>query len=208
MIKLCECGCDQEVSKEVNKYVWGHNHKGKTYEEIYGEEAKKQKEIRRDLLVGRVREDMKGDKNPSKKLEVKQKMSKEMKQVWSNSARNRKLIDSRDSLEFKRKTSERMKGDNNPKWNPDREEVFTPYTELFFDKEYRGQIKREQGYKDLVTDKELVEKACLHHIDYNKQNDSRKNLIWLNNGIHMKTNFNKEEWKIVLEKINKVLLGG
>jgi hypothetical protein len=31
MIGLCECGCGKKVTKEGNKYIWGHNSRGHGY---------------------------------------------------------------------------------------------------------------------------------------------------------------------------------
>ena len=106
-------------------------------------------------------------------------------------------------------TSQRMLGENNPLWNPNREQVFTPYTEKFFDQIYRNQIKREQNYVDPITEEVLTKKAHLHHIDYNKQNDSRENLIWLNLSTHVKTNGtrrNREKWQKTLQEVNSKII--
>jgi hypothetical protein len=97
-------------------------------------------------------------------------------------------------------------GEKNPLWNPNREEVFAPYTEKFSNLEFRNQIKKEQNYIDVVTEQQLVDRCCLHHIDYDKQNDSRENLIWLNHSTHAKTNSNRDEWKQLLQKINNEII--
>ena len=104
------------------------------------------------------------------------------------------------------KVKESVTGQNNPNWNANREEVSMPYSKEFFDKTYRDQIKREQDYIDPITEKQLVNRCCLHHIDYNKDNCSRENLIWLNLPIHIKTNSNREEWKSLLQKINSEII--
>ena len=53
-IRYCVCGCNQKIIIKlyhrfygISKYVLGHNHKNKTYEEIYGEE--KAKEIKNNI---------------------------------------------------------------------------------------------------------------------------------------------------------------
>lgn len=149
--------------------------------------------------------------------EVRKKISEETKKYYKdnpgvNSGINSKLfrktyeeiMGEERARELRDKRREAFKGDKNPSWNPNREEICTLYTEKFFDKEYREQIKKEQGYKDLVTEELLVEEANLHHINYNKQDDSRENLIFLNPTIHGKTNFDKQEWKLILQKINRI----
>jgi len=127
------------------------------------------------------------------------KNSKLRKVDWENLEKRKKIVDAQTkswkSLERIDKQRQRFSGENSLTWNPNREEVFAPYTELFSNVWYREQIKKEQGYKDPITNKNLTVRACLHHIDYNKQNDLRENLIWLNVRTHAKTNYNKEYWK-------------
>jgi len=78
----CKCGCGNNVTKKQNIYLLGHNHKGKTYEEIYGKLAEEKKEIRRIALTGKPRDDMIGDKNIAKRPEVRKKMRKGVKESW------------------------------------------------------------------------------------------------------------------------------
>jgi hypothetical protein len=35
----------------------------------------------------------------------------------------------------------------------------------------------------------------VHHIDYNKENNDKENLITLCHSDHMKTNFNRDQWQ-------------
>ena len=102
--------------------------------------------------------------------------------------------------------SKKHSGSNSHFWNPNREEVFSPYTERFFDKEFRQQILKEQNFLDPLTDELLPVDAHLHHIDYNKLNDSRENLIFLSHSTHAKTNTNRDEWKNLLEKVNQEII--
>lgn len=84
MIGICRCGCGELVKKEGNKYILGHNHKGKTYEEIYGEDSNRKKESRRIAILGIKRPDMIGEKNPSKRVIVKKKIRDGVKRSWKN----------------------------------------------------------------------------------------------------------------------------
>ena len=99
---------------------------------------------------------------------------------------------------------ESVSGSNNYNWNPNREEVYSPYTEKFSNKEYRFQIRTSQNNTDPLTGELLQANAHLHHIDYNKQNDSRENLIFLNPISHVKTNANRKHWTNLLTKINEI----
>ena len=98
-MKLCKCGCGKEIKTRsfhkycgIPKFIHGHNHKGKTYEEIYGSRVKEQKEKRKNSLVGKSREDMKGNKNVSKRIEVREKIRKSITLSWKNNFNMRKEI--------------------------------------------------------------------------------------------------------------------
>ena len=41
----------------------------------------------------------------------------------------------------------------------------------------------------------------VHHIDYDKKNNSKKNLITLCRSCHAKTNFKRKEWQTLFENI-------
>ncbi len=110
--------------------------------------------------------------------------------------------------EFKEKQKEKNSGENNYMWNPDREEVYAPYTEKFFNKCFRTEIWKEQSGIDLVSKQPLEDNAHLHHIDYDKQNDSRDNLIFLNSESHGRTNSNRDIWQKKLTEINKNIIKG
>ena len=98
---------------------------------------------------------------------------------------------------------EKISGENSYRWIEDRVQRFAPYTEKFFEVEFRNQIKIEQKNLDPITEEPLKEDAHLHHIDYDKTNDKRENLIFLNKNIHFKTNTNREHWYEILLEINK-----
>jgi len=96
----------------------------------------------------------------------------------------------------------KISGSNNYRWVEDRVARFEPYTEKFADKEYRKMILNEQNNIDPITNQELKPNCHLHHIDYDKSNDSRENLIFLSPSTHSKTNTHRDEWKDILTKIN------
>lgn len=70
------------------------------------------------------------------------------------------------------------------------------YTLKFFDNEFRQMIIKKQDYVCPICEEELEQGAHLHHIDYDKKNDNKDNLIFLHSSCHMRTNFNREFWKI------------
>ena len=76
-MKYCACGCNKIV-KERNTYINGHNKptlgktskfKGKSYVEIFGEE-------KANIISEKIRITKTGDKNPAKRPDVKEKISK------------------------------------------------------------------------------------------------------------------------------------
>ena len=140
--------------------------------------------------------------HPSKSEQVKEKKKE-------TSLKNNGVDHPTKSEDARQRTRQRVTGNGNPNWNLNREEVFAPYTEQFHCLDYREQIKKEQCYKDPVTDQILSKSAHLHHIDYNKQNDKRENLIWLNLSTHMKTNGskkNREKWQTTLQETNNKII--
>lgn len=79
----CKCGCGNRVTKKGNIYIHGHNHKGKTYEEIYGDLALEKKENRRIVMTGKIRTDMIGDKNIAKRPEIRKRIKEGVKESWN-----------------------------------------------------------------------------------------------------------------------------
>jgi len=99
---------------------------------------------------------------------------------------------------------EKVSGENSYRWIEDREHRYAPYTELFFNEDFRKRVIIEQGDLDPLSGDLLEKSAHLHHIDYDKTNDSRENLIFLNQSNHLKTNTNREHWSKLLSKINQL----
>lgn len=84
------------------------------------------------------------------------------------------------------------------------------YTKKFHDPKFRLLIRNEQLICPLCG-KELnklnkIKKIHLHHIDFNKLNDDRQNLVFLCNSCHPKTNWNRTHFKNILEQFNYNLI--
>jgi hypothetical protein len=47
----------------------------------------------------------------------------------------------------------------------------------------------------------IRKRVCIHHIDYNKQNNNEYNLITLCTPHHTQTNFNRDKWEKELKEI-------
>ncbi len=62
----------------------------------------------------------------------------------------------------------------------------------------RNAIRQRDNYKCQlcgVSQMECIEKLSIHHIDYNKKNNSIQNLISLCRNCHGKANTNRDKWK-------------
>jgi len=59
-LKFCECGCDQRVSRSGNRFISGHNRRGTT------------NSLEHNVAISRANS---GENNPSKRFDVREKMS-------------------------------------------------------------------------------------------------------------------------------------
>ncbi len=68
---------------------------------------------------------------------------------------------------------------------------------LEFDNELREKVRIRDGRKCQecnYTEKQLVKKLDVHHIDYNKKNNLINNLISLCRSCHIQTNYKRQDW--------------
>jgi len=65
-MKLCECGCGKEVTKEGNRFIQYHNRRGKTKENDEG--RRKQAEKSSKKMKGRTKENNKGKRIQAEKM--------------------------------------------------------------------------------------------------------------------------------------------
>ena len=100
-------------------------------------------------------------------------------------------------------------GKNNPAWNGGTS--LEPYS-LEFNHELREKIRKRDGYRcqecfrhqdELRTKTNRPYKLLVHHIDYDKWNNKRGNLISVCRSCHGQTNFKRKDWvKYYQDKIN------
>ena len=79
---------------------------------------------------------------------------------------------------------------------------FEPYG-LSFDDGLQEEIRKRDNYRCQlcgVNQQNLVEALCVHHIDYNKQNNFAGNLISLCRSCNTKVNYNREYWTNYLKR--------
>jgi len=79
-------------------------------------------------------------------------------------------------------------GEKNPAWNGGTARL--PYTYQFT--KIRVEILKRDNYICQECGKKGKE---IHHIDYNRKNDAKNNLITLCKSCHPKTNFNRKHWE-------------
>jgi hypothetical protein len=86
-------------------------------------------------------------------------------------------------------------GSSHPNWRNGLS--FEPYG-IEFNKTLKEKIRKRDNYlcqECKVNQKELGYKLHIHHIDYNKQNNSENNLISLCRSCHCQTTWNRDDWK-------------
>jgi hypothetical protein len=203
--KYCSVRCQSnspEVIRRRTKKTKGENHwmkrngnpnKGKTYEEIYG--PKKAKELK-DRLSRWFLENCFGDGNPfygkhhnvhSRELIRSAKKGKTYEEIYG----------------FQKGLELRL---SRKKEEPSEYTTFN-YCSNFYDLNLRKKILTQQGYKCPICFRELMPyKKNLHHINYTKKDNRRRNLIYLCVGCHSTTNGDRSFWKAYLKKINREII--
>lgn len=204
--------------------------KGKTWEEIYGIDGAERKRIQirermkgeKNPMFGRKRPEQTGDLNPSKRLEVRQKISAKLRGRRFTPEWKRKLSEAMTgrqlSEEHKKAISEGLKGKGLGKENPaTRPEVrekmrgprpqimgeknpnwcgglsFDPYDERF-DKAFKIRIMEREEYTCQFPECYARTDLMVHHVDYNKKNTVDENCITLCRTHNSTVNFDREKW--------------
>ena len=179
-------------TKEIRKK---HSEALKKYYEGNPEARKKQS----NALKKYYEENSKAKKRKSEQMkksyeenpEIRKKQSEALKKYWKKPEAKKEHSESRKKY-FKDNPGV-IKGENSPNWKGGKS--FEEYP-IEFDKELKNQIReRDNHICQICTEKENGRALSVHHIDYNKKNNSTKNLISLCTICHMKTNGNREYWK-------------
>jgi len=131
--------------------------------------------------------DIRGEKNPfyhkSHSKDTKLRISNKVKELWKDKSY-------RSRVEPHLRKYHHM--EDNPAW--DGGKSFETYPKEFKIKR-SNIIKRDKKCYICNDTKDLV----VHHIDYNKSNNSDCNLLTLCRSCHGRTNWNKQKWKRILE---------
>jgi len=188
-VKLCECGCGQEVTQTENRFIWGHNvcvnNPMKNLESVkksssthfgihLSEEHKKliREAIHRPEVVEKIRIIQRDVHNRPEVLEKNRVVQRE--------ACNR--------LDVRMKQRELHIGENNPNWLGGISHQLYPFG---FNRLCKKNILERDNHQCLVCGSVAT---CVHHIDYDKQNCSDENLASVCKKCNSRVNFNREYW--------------
>lgn len=91
------------------------------------------------------------------------------------------------------RNGDKIKGKNNPNWKHGKS--YEPYS-IFWNKNFKLKLRKSYNFTCQIC---YHFGNFVHHIDYNKKNIEKSNLIVLCNSCHSKTNFNREHWEKVFK---------
>jgi hypothetical protein len=171
-----------------------------------------------DEIIQKRRDRMLKD-NPSKKEDVRKKISESVKKYLEDNPRlgdKNPFYGRQHTEEHKKKSSDDKKGkwsyteeqyqkllektpkgEDHPNWKGGISKL--PYSKEFT-KELKERIKNRDEHTCVLCNKP-IEKICIHHIDYDKKNADEKNLVCLCMSCHSKTNYEREKWTPMFNEI-------
>lgn len=159
--------------------------KGQTWEERFGEE--KAKEMKKEQGM-RAKKNLTGRKFSEKHKNSLKKIRKG--KTWEQ------IFGKHISEKLKKQKSVLNEGVGNPNWRGGIS--FLPYGKGFTLAMKRKIFKRDNSTCQLCGDEIEVQLKnkflCVHHIDYDKDNNEEHNLIALCNFCNSSVNFRREEW--------------
>lgn len=134
--------------------------------------------------------------------EIKKRFSREMKEnnPMHNKIIRKKHLRAVNDKKHRQKHSECMIGDNNPNWKGGIS--FEPYDSKF-NRKLKRQIKIRDNFTCQLCFTKKMEKLCIHHIDYNKQNSAHQNLITLCYMCNSNVNYNRDFWHDYFNGLSK-----
>ena len=173
----CECGCG-ELAKAGNRFINGHNMRGVQLSE----------EHRKNLSIA-----------------LKGKYTGEKASGYGRTGKKCPNYGRHPSEETRKKLSiakiGKYLGKNNPSWKGGISLNLYPQE---FNSALRRQIKERDNYTcqnlECETESPML---CIHHIDYDKKNNSPENLITLCISCNVKANINRDYWKSHFQTLMK-----
>lgn len=138
-----------------------------------------------DVRVKKISDSLLGHKHSKKTIKkIRDKMKQNPTKYWlgkSHYEETKKKI----SMSFQGVTEEQWKGFMSNKG----------YNLLEFNNNLKTMIRERDNFRCKLCNKLSNKKLCVHHIDYNKKNNKKDNLISLCNSCHSKTNKNRKYWE-------------
>lgn len=125
--------------------------------------------------------------------------SDKTKETWRNNKRGKWSYNSEQKEKQLKNTP---KKDKHPNWMGG---VSNGEYGIEFNKELKKQIKNSYSYICQLCNAANLD-LDIHHIDYNKTNNSLSNLIPLCKSCHSKTNYNRKEWQTRLTEIKNTTI--
>lgn len=186
--------------------------KDKPWEEFMGKErAEKRKKNISIKMKNRDAYWIKGDKNPMKNPEIAKKNSDAQK--GRPSPLKGKTYEEIYGIEKAKKLKEAKIPP--PTFNVDfylkhgYQKKYEPYTDEF-NNELKKIISERDNFTCQLCNELLPDRYAVHHIDYNKKNSSKKNLIFLCVYCHGKTGHNRDFWESYFQQYqnNRMLTYG
>ena len=131
------------------------------------------------------------ENNPMNNLENRKKISIKHKQASDKRSEFMKKNNPMFNKKSREKVSLSKRGEKNPDWKGGIS--FAPYP-IGFDRILKEKIKKRDKYKCFICKRKINKRLCVHHIDYDKNNLLKSNLISLCNICHIMTNHNRLKW--------------
>jgi len=220
-MNICEYGCNNEAKFKFKNGKFCCSEKQHNCIEVRRKNSlgqknsknkgrfKKDHEVSKELRLkfrldrlGKPNIHIVGDKNPTKRKEVIEKIK--IKRILANNYKlSKETINKISSKNKGRKHSEESKlnmrlcklGDKNPAWTGG---SFDPYCPIFSNKDFKQMIKDRDGHRCLNPYCNKKSKILdIHHINYDKQECDSMNLITICKSCNASANANREwhkEW--------------
>lgn len=148
--------------------------------------------------------------HPSEEALEKQKLAWEKKRLDGYVCPNKgktleEIVGKDEAKKLKEKRSVLYMGENNPNWQGGI--AFLPYSSGFNRKAKHEIAIRDNYVYQICKEERNGGKYDTHHIDYDRQNDSSLNLIFLCVPCHGMTNGNRKIWQETLEEYQQIRFG-
>ena len=195
---MCLCGCGKQTNKE-NKWIWHHNGSSCRKNWSPSQETRKKLSV---ALTGRkwtVEQNEKrrlsliGHKSSLKGKTYEEILGKEKSEKFRNNLRQKRLGSNNPMYG--------LRGELSPSWLGGPKEYG-----IEFKLPLKETIRSRDNFKCIVCGKNQEDnkkKLDVHHIDYNKKNNSTDNLVSLCMTCHRKTNYNRKKWSAYFDDWKK-----